>query len=623
MKSKTSFFNSVIFRKNLTRFAPVWCLYTLCLLLGMVLMLDRNIDYWFAANLASMCSGMAMINFGYALLTAQMLFGDLWNSRMCNALHALPLRRECWFNTHVVSGLFFSMLPTAIMTSAAEFFLVGNPSMENGWQIPLYFWVSSNLEYLFFFGLATLAVFCAGNRLGMAVIYTIANFGSYLAFFLIDTLVRPMYYGVVTPTDIFMLLCPVARIVQHPLLETQRNIHPDAVIPAGLEYEVSGTFAAVTNNWLYVAVLTVVGMALLLIAKGMYRRRKLECAGDFLSTRKLEPIFMVIFSITVGAVFQAVPQIFLGYTQQKYLFLGVGLVVGWFVGWMLLERQTRVFGSVKNWAGLTVLAAAVALTLYGASLDPFGVEDWVPDAQDVKSVTMVSGHRGVAELKTAEEIEDVIRIHQNVLEEKLTGEEADAQYVAAIEAVFELPLVQTGQISARDMAEKIGYRKYNRVDITYTLHNGWTTSREYWMWIDTEAAQIAKPYFNRIDAIFYHYNDIRSEADLWKLVQIPQYLIVNSTEVPADMLSEQLVADLVQAVIADSKAGTMVQTDGYHKGFVLDTEEHLEQYYHLDLHLGEEYLYFTVYADSENCLAWMEAYGIRELVDESTVQRTK
>jgi uncharacterized membrane protein YfcA len=37
MKSRTSCFNSVLFRKNLTRFAPVWCLYTLCLLLGMFL----------------------------------------------------------------------------------------------------------------------------------------------------------------------------------------------------------------------------------------------------------------------------------------------------------------------------------------------------------------------------------------------------------------------------------------------------------------------------------------------------------------------------------------------------------------------------------------------------------
>ena len=38
MRSKTSCFNKTIFKKNLTRFAPVWCLYTLCLLLGLFLL---------------------------------------------------------------------------------------------------------------------------------------------------------------------------------------------------------------------------------------------------------------------------------------------------------------------------------------------------------------------------------------------------------------------------------------------------------------------------------------------------------------------------------------------------------------------------------------------------------
>ena len=35
MKSKTSFFNKTVFKKNLTRFAPVMAVYTLCLILGM------------------------------------------------------------------------------------------------------------------------------------------------------------------------------------------------------------------------------------------------------------------------------------------------------------------------------------------------------------------------------------------------------------------------------------------------------------------------------------------------------------------------------------------------------------------------------------------------------------
>ena len=72
----------------------------------------------------------------------------------------------------------------------------------------------------------------------------------------------------------------------------------------------------------------------------------------------------------------------------------------------------------------------------------------------------------------------------------------------------------------------------------------------------------------------------------------------------------------VDAIIADSQAGTMVQNDGYHDGFVVDSRGLLRISHHMDLQLGEENLYFSIYADSENCLAWMETYGLKQLVDE-------
>ena len=95
MKLKTSFFNPTVFKKNLTRFAPSWILYSLCLLMGLLGILDGNTDYVRSLNAADSIQLMAVANFAYALLNAQLLFGDMYNSRLCNALHAMPLRREC------------------------------------------------------------------------------------------------------------------------------------------------------------------------------------------------------------------------------------------------------------------------------------------------------------------------------------------------------------------------------------------------------------------------------------------------------------------------------------------------------------------------------------------------
>ena len=98
MQLKTSFFNPTVYKKNLTRFAPVWLLYTLCLVLGLFLMYSNggtSKNYWFASHMVDMILVMGVVNLCYAMLTSQLLFGDLFNSRMCNALHAMPLRREC------------------------------------------------------------------------------------------------------------------------------------------------------------------------------------------------------------------------------------------------------------------------------------------------------------------------------------------------------------------------------------------------------------------------------------------------------------------------------------------------------------------------------------------------
>lgn len=622
MKSRTSFFNGPVFRKNLARFAPLWGGYTVCLLLGMLLMLDADGDsgYWFAARMAELCSAMAVINCGYALLTALVLFGDLYSSRMCNALHALPLRRECWFNTHVLSGLFFSLLPTAVMTGMALPLLWVMSAVERGWQIALYFLLTANLEYLFFFGLAVLCALCSGSRVGMAVLYGIANSLAYLAVFLTDTLITPMYYGAVTPKELFTLFCPVVQIVSSPLVVCQRHRVEAGLSVTGEELNNTyGTFH-LGEGWVYLAVVAAIGVALLLLARAMYRRRRLECAGDFLSTGKLTPVFMVIFSLTVGILFQFIKTAFVGNDGMLPVFLYIGIAAGWFVGRMLLERQAKVFGRLKNWLGMAAMMAGVVAVLCFASLDPFGVEDWVPAVGDVEEVTMVNGHRGVVETDDPEEIADIVRIQELILGEKLTPEEADAQWKRAFDAALKTPEVLANQVHYTDMAEKLGYRKYISVDITYTLKSGRTVAREYCAWVDTEAAQHAKPYFNHVGAIFYHYNNIRTDEDLRNMVQRPHTIYVDNVILPEELLTEQLVADLVEAILADSRTGTMVQSDGYHEGLVLDKPGTLNHYYRVDIQFPQDSLYFNVYADSENCLQWMERYGIRKMADDRAIR---
>ena len=127
MRSKTSSFDGTVFKKNITRFAPVWAGYLGCLLLGMILLAGDKADYWRANHFAALFTVTAIINCGFAFLVAAVLYGDLYVSRMCNALHAMPMTRACWFNTHLVTGLLFSLVPTTIMALCTIPLLIPTP----------------------------------------------------------------------------------------------------------------------------------------------------------------------------------------------------------------------------------------------------------------------------------------------------------------------------------------------------------------------------------------------------------------------------------------------------------------------------------------------------------------
>ena len=105
MKSKTSFFDVTVLRKDITRFSPAWAIYLIGGLLVTSILLQENSFSMANTVLQLSFTAMPLIAVGYALVTAMLLFGDLCNSRLCNALHAMPLRREGWFLTHCAAGL--------------------------------------------------------------------------------------------------------------------------------------------------------------------------------------------------------------------------------------------------------------------------------------------------------------------------------------------------------------------------------------------------------------------------------------------------------------------------------------------------------------------------------------
>lgn len=625
MKSKTSFFNGPAFQKDLTRFSPLWGGYTLCLMLGLFLLAEGGLDYSFARNLSDCIQVMGVVNCGYALLAAQLLFGDLYNSRMCNALHAMPLRRECWFGTHIASGLFMSLIPTAAMT-AVSLVLMPFSSMENGWQIPLYWMLATNLQYLFFFGVAVFGAFCAGNRLAMAVVYAFVNFASIVAYYLMNILYIPLLHGVVLQDAPYLSFCPVAKIVNERFIDCEYHTVFSGYSAEGFrEYTGYGTFE-VMDSWWYLWVIAAVGIALGALGLVLYRRRRLECAGDFMATKKLEPVFMVLFSICTACAFQIVTGSFLGYGYRgvhvgTLVFLAAGLAVGWFAGRMLVERNVRVFHKPKNWLGLVALTLAMGASLVLTKADPLGIEDWIPEKDQVESAWMTNySVYGRNPGMPGGSIDDVLRVHELALEDKLTYEQAsadrDAAYAEYEEATMEI--AEDGTVRNDYSKAKLrDYKQYSSVTLTYQMKDGRRVQREYFIMVDTEEGQLVKRHYSSEAYLLWDQIGWRESDSLLDLVAKPERIHVEGIPVDDAYLTEEAVAELFRAISADCAAGTMAQNGEFHKGTVFEEGEAQLGEYWLNIEIGLPVdcgFSLNIYAEAVNTRAWLEKTGVLEEV---------
>ncbi|MBQ8237380.1 MAG: hypothetical protein IJZ39_04465 [Oscillospiraceae bacterium] len=578
MKSRTSLFNPAAFRKDVTRFAPAWVLYTVGLFMILtVVMVDTDHEYYRADQMAQSISFMAFINLCYGLLNGQLLFGDLFNARHCNALHAMPLRRECWFVTHTVSGLLFALVPNTLMM------LVALPMLGAGWSVALWWYLAVMLQYLFFFGLAVCAALCVGNRFAMVLIYGIVNTFSLIVYWFYYTIYEPLLYGVCATEGPFLLWCPVWSMIQSGqdlVLVTRRTVEH----VTHNEYLVQSVAPGI--SWWYLIVCAVLGVALLGTALLLYRRRKLESAGDFMAVRALEPVFLVLYTMCMAAGFQVFAELF---SVNEYIFLALGLVIGFFTGRMLLMRTTKVF-QPKGFLWFGVLAAAFILTLVLTALDPIGITRYVPDADDIKAVRLTDSY------------------DPRSGDEPLLTEEGDLELVRQIHQ-----LVLDGQIHS---TRTDGSDYYSNLCLYYVLDNGVTVARKYEAAASSPAGQLAQQFYTRADFILGTDN-VQEFAEKIEHVYYDGYKADGEStygQIYMNYTNREYIEGLVEAILADCAEGNMAQNGHYHDG---ETTAWLEfalrepmSGYLGDAETGEwyNYIHITIYADSRHTVAYLKAH---------------
>ncbi len=604
MTSRTSCCKSAFF-KDITRFAPAWGLYILCLFLGLLLMAMDELGTTLPNTLAACISLMPLVNCGYGFLTATLLFGDLHNSRLCFGIHTLPLRREQWFYVHIGSGLLFSLVPTALMALAALPMCMAL-GIEGIWQIPLLWWAASNLQYVFFFGVAVLSMMLTGSRLGAALVYGVIQLAAVGVWILVNTLYIPLLYGFVQGDERFFWFSPLVKMMSWEYLDMDitRVYH-------GLDkYTYEGSFTLL-SHWWYVGLCAILGVLLGQLGLECYRRRDLETAGNTVAFLWLKPFFQVAAVLAATVAAQFFLEAFLGIDlehepAQNLLVLAAAAAVGWFAGLMILSHTTRVFTG-RSFLALGALVAVFFGSIGLTMLDPLGLETRIPEADQVASAELyINGDRVI--LTEPEDIENARFFHHCALQSRYGANALRYQGVEYEEH--------------SDLPEAVDYSQVEypmSYQLSYTLKNGRTLVRQFRFYPNDPDGQLMETYLTTLECV----TGSKSAAELYRKLESVE-LESKAVNATAPELWE-----LMQAIEADCQAGTMAQYSGYHREVLYEDPNSGAKYeaywlrlyvqeYELPAKKYEKAVVYTntislhIYADCENTLAWIEKMGLTD-----------
>lgn len=550
MKSRISYFDAAVFKKNLTRFAPCWGIYTVCLTLIVFSSFEHNVDAAGRILMAQAASHSVLLLFLVPLLT-QLLFGDLlYNSRMCKALHALPPRRETWFFTNVASGYAMFLVPvvTTALLTAVFLWLTGYPGTLA--VAPLWL-VNMLLNFTCLFGISIFVAFLVGKRTAHWVVYYLLNISPVLLYGLLEELYAPHFFGIKIDVDAFTNFSPAIRFGSDLFLDIQQD---SLDLTGDIYYRTAKVVDTKVilpgENFGYCFLAAAVGLALILGALWLYRRRKLECAGDFIAVQGIKPVFALVYTLTVAVLF---------HSAFEEWFLLVGLVMGWFTALMLLERTGRVFNK-KNFLRGGILIGTFLLTLLAAKVDVLGIESWVPETEKVASVRIYKGHYLVEEgeelllLTSPEDLETVIGIHEDCLQNQ--GKEG---------------IILT---------------------ISYQMESGRTVNRYYYVRGEENLRHLTR-WLSTPAQIF------GEELTETEFLEQNQYVKVRteSTQARKTVADQEALRELYQAILLDCEEGNMASIVNQYRDRV--------QLYLLEFENGDK---LAVFANCVHTLQWIRTH---------------
>lgn len=490
MQSKTSFFNPTLFRKNLSRYWPLWgfasfvgFLLPAAALVQMVHQGDLHIAPLVVREgyYALLCDAVPIVSLGYAILCAMAVWNYLYNARSVGLMHTLPIRREGLFLTNLLSGLAMMLIPYAVAGGLSTILFACCGGFDAWGTLVTILGVIG--ESLAFFGIATFCAFLTGNIFVLPALYFLLNFLAPLGDWIVNLFARGFLFGFTSQySGSVEFLCPVVYLCQN------LYYHSEYARDSVTGYNTTLSAVTLEGGWL-IALYAAAGLLFLGLSYLLYRRRQSERAGDVAAVRAFRPIFrfgaaalcallggrllyaLLWESFQSGDGFAPVPMA---------IFLMVAGLIGYYGASMLLSKSLRVFrGSA---VGALCLVVACAAFCAGMRFDLFGAERRIPEDSEIHQLELYAA--GNTYYLSPED-------NAQLLAEAKTLQETLIAQKSLIESNYET--YRHGSTSSDPDA-------YTNIRYVYTLKNGATVERFYTVSFTRSDLQEPGNYAHALDA---------------------------------------------------------------------------------------------------------------------------
>ena len=446
MKSKISFFNPCIYKKNVKLFWPIWLGYWIILMVLMPVRMwlsfkqiqDSILFYGqeYAEDYISTIYNAVNMDYHiiiitvFALACVACVFGYLFNARNANMMHAFPVNRFELFCTNVISGLSFLWVPQLICFFTT---LVVCVSFGETRIVYLGIWLVMSMAISFFlFSVAVLSAMCTGHTLAIPVIFATFNLGYIAIRQAVTGVIEFFAFGVNNLSDLragkINWLSPLYYIFYNVQFSLVRDKAGEHII--GIDYigmQVIASFFAI-------------GILVYIIAYILYARRRIECAGDMIAFDIVKPVFRWGIGVA-GSFFITLVSYGMissnGIKISDIFFIVSAVIFGiiiFFITDMFIQKNFRVFARRRVRESIIYIGCFLIVTI---SLKMTGdiIEKALPDNKDVECAYISSTFPVRID---GDKINDVIALQNQIIKNEKYLRKVKSNYTRDIDIVYNM-----------------------------------------------------------------------------------------------------------------------------------------------------------------------------------------